>query len=72
MWRNQLGGEATMKDAEAAFTRATQLDPLFVDAWANLAKWHHLQGDIDGEKRLWRVVLGIDPEHPMARAVLQQ
>jgi O-antigen ligase len=72
MWRNQLGGEATTQDAREAFEHATQLDPFFVDAWANLAKWYHLQGDLEHEKTIWRNVLRIDPHHQMARAVLQQ
>ena|GEM_PF-2548119 len=72
MWRAQLNAEPTMKAAREAFNRAVELDPLFVDAWANLAKWRHLNGDIPGEKELWRKVLQIDPQHEMARAVLAQ
>lgn len=70
MWRYQLGHEATLPEARAAFEHAVQLDPLFVDAWANLAKWRHVSGDIPGEKDLWRKVLTIDPQYPMAHQVL--
>jgi len=72
MWRNQLNHEATMDDAQQAFQQAVAMDPFFVDGWANLAKWHHLQGDIPGEKLLWRKVLTIDPQQAMARTVLAQ
>ena len=70
MWRYQLNREPALPDARAAFERAVALDPLFVDAWANLAKWRHISGDLAGEKELWKKVLTLDPAQPMARSVL--
>jgi tetratricopeptide (TPR) repeat protein len=71
MWMIQMAQRDVWQDARASFERATQLDPMFVDAWANLAKWEHLSGHLDKEKEYWKVVLQIDPAHPMALAVLQ-
>src|SRR5205823_4497753 len=42
MWMTQIGGLDHRVEARHAFEKAVQLDPVFVDAWANLAKWHHL------------------------------
>jgi len=71
MWLVQLANRNMYNDAKESFDRAVQLDPVFVDAWANLAKWQHLTGHIDEEKRLWRKVLELDPNHPMAHQVLE-
>ena len=71
MWLVQLAHKDLSTEARRSFERAVQLDPVFVDAWANLAKWEHLAGRLDAEKTLWRKVLEIDPRHPMALQVLQ-
>ena len=70
MWLTQLFHENHSADAQEAFRRAAELDPFFVDAWANLAKCEHLAGRLDLEKDLWRRVIKIDAAHPMARQVL--
>jgi len=70
MWLTQLNAQNKMEDARAAFEKAVRLDPYFVDAWANLAKWEHLSGHPDQEEVLWRKVLDLEPSHPMARQVL--
>jgi Flp pilus assembly protein TadD len=72
MWLTQLAGQNRMPEARDAFLQAAALDPVFVDAWANLAKWHHLNHDLAGEKELWRKVLTLEPDHRMARQVLGQ
>jgi len=71
MWRNEMGGQNAMAEAKSSFEQAVHLDPNFMDAWANLAKWHHLAGDIDGEKVIWEKVLILDPSHEMANSVLR-
>jgi tetratricopeptide (TPR) repeat protein len=71
MWMIQLAGRDLWQEARRSFEEATRLDPMFVDAWANLAKWEHLSGHLDEEKTFWRKVLEIDPTHPMAQEVLQ-
>jgi tetratricopeptide (TPR) repeat protein len=70
MWMTQLAGQNRWQDALSAFQHAILLDPLFVDAWANVAKYRHLKGDLIGEKALWQHVLELDPAHEMARRVL--
>jgi tetratricopeptide (TPR) repeat protein len=70
MWMTQAAHIDKMTDAQTAFEKAVALDPLFVDAWANLAKWEHLAGHLDRERQLWQKVLEIDSHHIMARQVL--
>jgi hypothetical protein len=70
MWMVQTAHRDMWGDARLAFEKAISLDPVFVDAWANLAKWNHLRGNLDEEKRLWRKVLELDPDHAMAKHVL--
>ncbi|OGR90515.1 MAG: hypothetical protein A2992_07520 [Elusimicrobia bacterium RIFCSPLOWO2_01_FULL_59_12] len=70
MWMVQLAQRDLALVARESFERAIALDPVFVDAWANLAKWEHLAGHLEKEKELWRKVLEIDPTHPMALQVL--
>ena len=70
MWITQLTGHNLMTEAHDAFETAVRLDPVFIDAWANLAKWEHLSGHLDTENVLWKKVLVLDPDHPMARQVL--
>ena len=61
-----------MQEAQDSFRRAVELDPVFEDGWANLAKWEHLAGHRDEEKVLWSKVLEMDPSHEMARQVLHR
>jgi O-antigen ligase len=70
MWMVQMAGQNKWQEAKAAFEKAVTLDPVFVDAWANLAKWNHLQGNFDEEKRLWKKVIELDPQNAMALQVL--
>jgi len=70
MWMVQLARQDKWQEAKTSFEKAISLDPVFVDAWANLAKWHHLRGNLDEEKRLWKKVLELDPNHEMAKSVL--
>jgi O-antigen ligase len=70
MWLTQQAGDDKMPVAKSSFEKAIALDPVFVDAWANLAKWYHIAGDLDGEKRMWKIVLQLDPQHAMALQVL--
>lgn len=72
MWITQMAKINRMADAEASFRHAVDLDPLFVDAWANLARWEHLAGHLDKENALWEKVLEINPTHEMARQVLHR
>ncbi len=72
MWMVQMAGQNKWQEAKVAFEKAVALDPVFVDAWANLAKWNHLQGHFDEEKRLWKNVLELDPQNEMAVQVLGQ
>ena len=72
MWLVELDHRENLREeAKRSFEQAVQLDPVFVDAWGNWAKWEHLAGHLDREKDLWRKVLGIKPDHPMALQVLQ-
>jgi O-antigen ligase len=71
MWMIQLAQKDLWKEAKGSFEQAVRLDPMFVDAWANLAKWEHLAGHLEEEKTMWRKVLEIDPNHPMANDVLK-
>lgn len=70
MWMTQLAGQNRMADADASFRRAVELDPFFLEAWANRARWEHLAGHLDEEKNLWSKVMEIDENHEMARRVL--
>ncbi len=70
MWLVQLAGRNLWQIARDSFERAVQLDPVFVDAWANLARWEHLKGNLENEKELWKKVLTMDPQHAMALQVL--
>jgi tetratricopeptide (TPR) repeat protein len=71
MWLVQLAHRETLRDvAHASFMNAVRIDPVFIDAWANLARWEHLAGHLDEEKTLWQKVLTIDPHHEMAQRVL--
>jgi len=71
MWRIQIGKDLSVRpQARQAFEKAIALDPVFVDAWANLAKWHHEAGDIPSELKTWQHVLRLNPAHPMAHQVL--
>jgi hypothetical protein len=70
MWLVQLAHRPMDQVARDSFMRASQMDPVFVDAWANLAKWEHLAGHLENEKTYWRKVLEIDPQQAMARYVL--
>lgn len=72
MWLTQLAGQNRMEEADRAFRKAVELDPYFLEAWANRARWEHLAGHRDEEIRLWEKVLTIDPAHAMARQVLQR
>lgn len=73
MWAVQMDNRAELMPlAKSCFDRAVALDPYFVDALANSAKWQHLDGNLEGEKRLWNDVLRLDPTHEMARRVLQR
>lgn len=70
MWLTQLAGRDYRLAAKEAFEKAIALDPVFIDAWANLAKWQHLAGDLEGEKKTWRHVLELNPHHEMALNVV--
>jgi tetratricopeptide (TPR) repeat protein len=70
MWMVQIARQDKWQEAKAAFEKAISLDPVFVDAWANLAKWNHLRGDLNEEKQMWKKVLQLDPNHEMAKQVL--
>ena len=70
MWMVQTANRDLWEEARLAFEKAISLDPVFVDAWANLAKWNHLQGKLDEEKRIWKKVLELDPNQAMAKRVL--
>ncbi len=56
--------------AKSSFEKAIAFDPVFVDAWSNLAKWYHIAGDIPDEKRMWNIVLQLDPHDAMALEVM--
>ena len=70
MWLHQLEGLHNADEAQRCLEQAIALDPVFVDAWANLAKWEHVAGHLDVEKRVWKKVLELDPAHAMAKHVL--
>ncbi len=70
MWLTQEAHRDHMAEAKIAFEKSTSLDPGFVEAWANLAKWYHIAGNLEKECELWQKVLTMDPTHPMARHVL--
>lgn len=70
MWMVQMASRPLQREARESFEKAVALDSVFVDAWANLAKWEHLAGHLDQEKEIWRKVIALDPQHAMARQVL--
>ncbi len=70
MWLTQLENVNHMEEARQAFERAIQLDPIFIDSWADLAKWEHLAGHLEKEKEIWQKVIQLDNKYPMARQVL--
>jgi tetratricopeptide (TPR) repeat protein len=72
MWMVQLARRPFEQEARRSFEKAIEFDPVFVDAWANLAKWEHLAGHLPQEIELWKKVLELDPNHVMGRRVLGQ
>lgn len=70
MWLSQLAGMDLKEEAYRSFLQAAKMDPVFVDALANLAKCEHLRGHLEEEKVWWRRVLAIDPDYAMALEVL--
>ena len=53
--------------AERAFRRATELDPMFVDAWLNLGRALDLRHDAAGAHDAFAAVLELAPSHQPAR-----
>jgi tetratricopeptide (TPR) repeat protein len=71
MWMVQLGNREALREmARQSFEKAVAMDPVFVDAWANLAKWEHWAGHPDREIQFWQKVYEIDPSNTMAKQVL--
>ena len=70
MWMTEFAGIDRRSEARNAFEKAVELDPLFVDAWSNLAKVAHFDGDTRREIDLWKKVLEIQPDRQEARRLL--
>jgi cytochrome c-type biogenesis protein CcmH/NrfG len=64
MWITQISGVDRRQEAQTAFAKAVDLDPLFVDAWGNLARVAHFYGDRKGEESLWLKVPS-QPSHSL-------
>jgi O-antigen ligase len=63
-----LGGRSA--EADAAWTRAADLDPDDVDALHNLARLRNVVGDGEGASAAYEAILDRHPADPVARAAL--
>lgn len=63
MWQTVLLGQNKKPQAKKNFEAAIARDPTFVDAWTNLAKVAHFDGDFALEKELWQKVLLFEPHN---------
>jgi tetratricopeptide (TPR) repeat protein len=55
------------RQAEAAYRRAVELDPMLGSAWTNLGNLLHRAGDAAGARRCYERSLEAEPEQPEAR-----
>jgi tetratricopeptide (TPR) repeat protein len=62
-----LAQRGDLDAAERAFRRATELDPMFVDAWLNLGRALDLRHDAAGAHDAFAAVLELAPSHQPAR-----
>jgi tetratricopeptide (TPR) repeat protein len=62
-----LAERGDLAAAERAFRRATELDPMFVDAWFNLGRALDLRHDAAGAHDAFAAVLELAPSHQPAR-----
>lgn len=62
-----LAQRGDLDAAERAFRRATELDPMFVDAWFNLGRALDLGHDASGAHDAFAAVLELAPSHQPAR-----
>ncbi|MBI4471712.1 MAG: tetratricopeptide repeat protein, partial [Acidobacteria bacterium] len=58
--------QGDLKGAEAAFTRATEIDPANVDGWVNIGRARVQEGNMDGARQVLEKALSMQSE--LARA----
>lgn len=73
---NQIGIEfirsGRLAEAEAAYRRATEVEPKWITPWANLASVYQSSDRWADAERTWRRALGVHPEDPSALSGLAQ
>lgn len=58
--------ESSPRDAKDAYTRALELDPGLADAWVNLGRLLHEEGDAANAARHYRKAIELDAGHVLA------
>jgi tetratricopeptide (TPR) repeat protein len=53
--------QGDIRDAEAAFTRVTQIEPAYADGWVNIARTRIQEGDMAAAEAVLRKALTLDP-----------
>ncbi len=73
---NQIGIESIRSgrrdEAEAAYRRATEVEPKWITPWANLASIYQAVDRWADAERMWRQALAVQPEDPSALSGLAQ
>jgi O-antigen ligase len=69
---SQGQGKTDDPQAEVCFKKALELDPTYVEAWANWARLLHYRNQLEEEIQVWRHVISLDPENETARNLLKQ
>lgn len=62
---NSLSENGHTREAIAAYTKATDLNPQFTEAWYFLGGFLYLEGDSLAASQSWEKVKQLDPQHPL-------
>ncbi len=62
---NSLSENGHTKEAISAYTKATDLNPQFIEAWYFLGGFLYLEGDSLAASQSWEKVKQLDPQHPL-------
>src|SRR5258705_266832 len=53
--------QGDIRNAEAAFTKVTDIEPAYADGWVNIARARIQEGDMQGAEAMLRKALALDP-----------